>query len=247
MNINYNVTGSERKRLVSIISRLTGEKALYSGMPAMAYTIGGITISRDGVLSWDDSIDNHTILRLTQQLSVEGFEPEEAIELFEEDEEDTDGFTISVPYEGFDPDSLERLQKLIDSKDRLIRKALGTNRLTVQAQDEQVSFPWWKNIPNPEEIQAFMAFISALCKMAKEAKRVTATEKPVESEKFAFRVWLNRMGLGGADNKEVRAILLKNLDGYAAFPTRAAADAFNAAQKAKREAARNEAEETTEQ
>ena len=47
MNINYNVTGSERKRLVSIITRMTDEKATYQGAPTMAYTVGGFTVSRD--------------------------------------------------------------------------------------------------------------------------------------------------------------------------------------------------------
>ena len=35
MKINYNVTGSDRKQLVSIISRETGIKATYKGMPSI--------------------------------------------------------------------------------------------------------------------------------------------------------------------------------------------------------------------
>ena len=65
---------------------------------------------------------------------------------------------------------------------------------------------------------------------------VVATEKPVESEKFAFRVWLLRLGFNGAEYKAQRATLLKNLSGPAAFPNQAAADAFGAAQKEKRSA-----------
>ena len=36
--------------------------------------------------------------------------------------------------------------------------------------------------PQPEETGAYTAFIAALCRMAKEAKRVTATEKDVDSD-----------------------------------------------------------------
>ena len=96
----------------------------------------------------------------------------------------------------------------------------------------------WDTLPEPEEIQAYMAFIAALCAMAKQAKRVTSYEKEVESEKFSFRVWLLRMGFKGNESKAQRAILLKRLSGNAAFPNKTAADAFSAAQKAKRDAAK---------
>ena len=250
MNINYNVTGSERKRLVSIITRMTGEKATYQGAPTMAYTVGGFTVSRDGALTWDDTIDNHTVLRLAGMLEAEGFQTEEPIDLPEEtlsytgenltSEEMSEGLTISLPMDGFNPDSLDRLQKLVDSKARLIKKALGASRLTIRIHGDKVEFPWWNRMPEPEETQAYIAFIANLSAMAKEAKRVVAVEKPVESEKFAFRVWLLRLGFNGAEYKAQRAILLKNLSGSAAFPNKAAADAFSAAQKAKRDAAKAE-------
>jgi hypothetical protein len=91
-----------------------------------------------------------------------------------------------------------------------------------------------------------MSLISALSKMAKEATRVTATEKEVESEKYAFRGFLLRLGFIGADSKAQRKILLKNLSGSAAFPNKEKADAFSAAQKAKRDAAKASAEATEE-
>ena len=151
---------------------------------------------------------------------------------------DEAGLTISLPLDGFNPDSLDRLQKLVDSKASLIRKALGANRLTVQVVDCTVRFPWWDTMPEPEEVAAYSAFLAALCRMAKEAKRVIATEKDVESEKYAFRGLLLRMGFIGAESKEQRKLLLKNLSGASAFPTKAAADAFAAAQKEKRIAAK---------
>ena len=248
MRINYNVTGSERKRLVSIITRMTGEKATYQGAPTMAYTVAEFTVSRDGALTWDSTIDNHTVLQLAEMLEAEGFQPEEPIDLPEETisytgedlttEEMSEGLTISLPMDGFTPDSLDRLQKLVDSKARLIKKALGAQTLKIRIRDDKVEFPWWPRMPDPEETQAYMAFIANLSAMAKEAKRVVATEKPVESEKFAFRVWLLRLGFNGIEYKAQRAVLLKNLTGSAAFPNAAAANAFSEAQKAKRESAK---------
>ena len=55
MNINFNVTGSERKRLVSIITHATGDKGTYEGVPTMAYRIGGFTVDKTGGLSWHAS------------------------------------------------------------------------------------------------------------------------------------------------------------------------------------------------
>ena len=151
---------------------------------------------------------------------------------------DEAGLTVSLPLDGFNPDSLDRLQKLIDSKAALIKKALNADRLTARTRDDNVEFPWWDTLPEPEETQAATAFIAALCKMAKEATRVTATEKEVESEKYAFRGFLLRLGFIGAESKAVRKTLLKRLSGTAAFPNKEKADAFSAAQKAKRDAAK---------
>ena len=253
MNINYNVTGSERKRLVSIITRMTGEKGFYQGAPTMAYTVGGFTVSRDGALSWDSTIDNHTVLRLAEMLEAEGFQPEEPINLPEEDEsipytgedltseEMSEGLTISLPMDGFNPDSLDRLQKLVDSKASLIKKALGAQSLTIRIKEDKVEFPWWGRLPEPEETQAYMGFIAALCAKAKEAKRVNAKEREVESEKFTFRVFLLSLGFIGNEYKAQRNLLMKRLDGSAAFPTKAAADEFSAKQKAKRGTVKDEA------
>jgi hypothetical protein len=82
--------------------------------------------------------------------------------------------------------------------------------------------------------------------MAKEAQRVTAKETEVESEKYAFRCFLLRLGFIGSDSKAQRKILMRRLSGTAAFPNKEKADAFSAAQKAKRDAAKASAEATEE-
>jgi hypothetical protein len=145
--------------------------------------------------------------------------------------------------DGFDSNSLDRLTKLIDSKASLIRKALGADRLTVQLRNDAVCFPWWDTMPSPEETSAYTAFIAALCRMAKEAKRVTAKEKETESEKYTFRCWLLRLGFVGAEHKHDRAILLQNLSGHAAFKNQADADAFYQKLKEKKAAQKAAAQE----
>ena len=238
-------------------------------MPTCNYEIDFFTVTKDGTLLFDDRSDSEEVEKVLEAIAVAGFECETAAEDAEQaapaketeetaqeaaqaateadsaDESEQAGLTVSLPLDGFNPDSLDRLQKLVDSKASLIRKALGADRLTVQASEGTVRFPWWDELPAPEETAAYTAFIAAICKMAKEAKRVTATEKDVESEKYAFRGFLLRLGFIGADSKEQRKLLLKNLSGSAAFPNKEKADAFSAAQKAKRDAAKAAAAENT--
>ena len=241
MTLNCNVTGEDRKRLVKAISEFTGLPSKFLGVPSCAYEVGDCQISRTGSISFNENADIEKIRALARALQENGFSlevPEMETVAEESDILPDTGLQILLPLDGFNPDSLDRLTKLIDSKAALIRKALGADRLTVQMWNEAVCFPWWDTMPTPEETSAYTAFIAALCKMAKEAKRVTATEKEVESEKYAFRGFLLRLGFIGAESKEQRKLLLKNLSGSAAFPSKEKADVFSAAQKARRDAAK---------
>ena len=141
--------------------------------------------------------------------------------------------TIEVPRDGFTEESIINLQKIIDSKASLLRKALGTDDLSVQISEDRIAFSWF-HIEDPANTSAYAHLVSALCQMAQKAKRVTAKEKPVESEKYAMRIWLQRLGFGGSEFKEERALLLKNLSGTSAFKNQAEAEAFNEKLKAKR-------------
>jgi hypothetical protein len=53
--------------------------------------------------------------------------------------------------------------------------------------------------------------------MSKNATRVTATEKAVDNEKYAFRCFLLRLGFIGSEYKAERKLLLKNLSGSSAY------------------------------
>ena len=47
----FNVTGSERKKLVSIISEILNQPIEYLGMPSVAYEVGNIHIDKQGTLT----------------------------------------------------------------------------------------------------------------------------------------------------------------------------------------------------
>ena len=239
--MDFNVTGAERKRLVSAISDLTGKDANYCGAPSFAYEVGAFHIDRNGVVSF---ALRDQAAGLAEALLDRGF-VSQVSNLGCEDEDDsedsdlsTEGLTISLPKDGFTEVALGNLRKLLDAKGALIQKALDADQLTFEVTEDRVSFPWWDRMPGADETQAYLSFVAALCAMAKDAKRVTVTEKDVESEKYAFRGFLLRLGFIGAESKEQRKLLLRTLSGSAAFPNQIKADSFLAGQKAKRDAAK---------
>ena len=220
MVINYNVTGAERKRLVAALSNLPGVKAKYLGMPSMAYEVGGFIIDKNGNLELIDKVNSEEFERVAGYLAGEGFIAEEETSATEgkqtADSEDI-GLTVSMPRSNFTEKALENLKAIIEAKGKLIRHALDVEDLPIEVSEDQVSFPWFEEMPSPEEVQAYTHFISALCEMARNQKRITVKEKETPNEKYAFRCFLLRLGFIGKEYKEERKILLRNLTGSSAF------------------------------
>jgi hypothetical protein len=127
------------------------------------------------------------------------------------------GLTIEMPLEGYTEENIANLEKLIASKAGLIKKAIGAYALSIERTETTLKFPWFAFGASGEEADAYSRLISALYTAAKEQKRVTAKDKDVENEKFAFRVFLIRLGFLGDEYKSARKILLRNLSGNSAF------------------------------
>ena len=246
--MNIRLATENRKAAAARLAEIIGGTSRYTKVPRCAYEVGPYFLEKDGTVTVPDDADLQPLRTLAEEGLLEPFEaetePQEqeadmaATEADSADSDAENGLTISLPMDGFNPDSLDRLIKLVDSKATLIKKALNAQRLTIRRDDDRVSFPWWDEMPEPDEAKTYMSFIAALCKMAKEAKRVTAKEAEVESEKYAFRCFLLRLGFIGSESKAQRKILMQRLSGTAAFPNKEKADAFSAAQKAKRDAAK---------
>lgn len=228
MEIRYNITGSERKRLADCIAGFLGYEKKYLGVPSCAYQVGYIEVSKDGTISFADRADSEEIETLLKELEQEGFHAEPALpqggEIFPAEEEakpaDTApqeanvGLTVEIP---LDKVAVGNLTKLLEAKGSLIKKALGITDLRIEVLDDRVVFPWFGELPDSDAVKGYTHFISALCEMSRNAKRVTATEKPVDNEKYAFRCFLLRLGFIGSEYKVERKILLKNLTGSSAF------------------------------
>jgi hypothetical protein len=239
MELKYNVTGSERKSLVGAISTVLDAPTNYLGAPTFAYEVGGYHIDKNGTVTGPDNLD------LKDALHQQGFDATptfEDLQMTEEEElglgrtrreniqgengmlasdvpepNEGIGLVIEMPRASFTDTALENLKRLVDSKDALIKKALGTETLELEITDEKVRFPWFEDGTDPDAVKAYTHFIAALCEMARVQKRVTAKEKETGNDKYAFRCFLLRLGFIGTEYKEERKILLKNLSGSSAF------------------------------
>ena len=231
MKIEFHRTGAERKALVTALAEILETRPKYKGMPSAAYEVGNFTVTKDGTLEFDDTYEEELLENLLERLADYGIvaaSPEmaqawfdaRAAELSEESgtepQEENVGLTVEIP---LDKVAVGNLTKLLDAKGNLIRKALGITDLRIEVLDDRVAFPWFSQV-DADSAAAYTHFISALCEMSKNAKRVTATEKPVDNEKYAFRCFLLRLGFIGAEYKMERKILLKNLSGNSAFKTK---------------------------
>ena len=225
MEIRYNVTGAKRKELVKVIADATGARAEYKFMPTCNYEIDYFTVTKDGTLLFDDRADSEEVEQVLETIAAAGFECEahdgEKLPTEEESkaidtapQNKTVGLMVEIP---LDKVAVGNLTKLLDAKGGLIKKALGVDTLPIEIQEDRAAFPWFPELPDADSVKAYTHFISALCEMSKNAKRVTVTEKAVDNEKYAFRCFLLRLGFIGSEYKTERKILLKNLTGSSAF------------------------------
>ena len=109
--------------------------------------------------------------------------------------------------------------------------------------DDRVIFDGFGTATDSETVQAFTNLAAAMNRMAITQKRVQAKDVDDSNEKYAMRVWLVRIGFGGADHKTDRRILLERLTGHTAFRNDEERAKWTERQKAKREAAKAEQSE----
>ena len=75
--LNYNVQGEERKKLVQIVSEIINTAAVYKKVPTCAYDIGTFTVSKTGVLSWTEDTDVETVKTVVAGLQMMGLNAKE--------------------------------------------------------------------------------------------------------------------------------------------------------------------------
>ena len=162
-----------------------------------------------------DGTEKEIVEDLIRQLREHGFQDD--MEITEEVPVQQDKLTIAISKESLTDTALENLQKIIANKQMLFQRAFRTDSTEVEITEEKINFTWFPYTTDSDEIAAYTQFISRLCDMARDAKRVSSKPTETDNDKYAFRCFLLRLGFIGKEYTTARKILLRNLTGNSAF------------------------------
>ena len=213
--IRFTLESKQRPKLAQEIGRILGTVPHYERVPSCAYDIAGYRLDKEGVLHIPEGVAVEMVEHLIRQLRECGFQDD--AEFTEEVPMQQDMLTIAVPKEILTDTALENLQKIIANKQILFQHAFRTDSTEIEITDEKINFTWFPYIVDGDDIAAYTQFISRLCDIARDAKRVSSKPTETDIDKYAFRCFLLRLGFIGKEYKTARKILLRNLTENSAF------------------------------
>lgn len=213
--IRFTLESKQRPKLAQEIGKILGTAPHYERVPSCAYDIAGYRLDKEGVLHIPEGAELKMVEYLIRQLRENGFQDD--AEVIEDVAVQQDRLTIAVPREIYTDTALENLQKIIENKQTLLQRAFQTDSTEVEITEQKINFAWFLYTEDGDEIAAYTQFISRLCDMAKDAKRVSSKPIETDNDKYAFRCFLLRIGFIGKEYKTARKILLRNLTGNSAF------------------------------
>lgn len=211
--IRFTLESKQRPKLAQEIGNILGTAPHYERVPSCAYDIAGYRLDKEGVLHIPEGAEE-TTKDLIRQLRERGFQDD--AEVTEEVPVQEDKLTIGIPRESLTDTALENLQKIIANKQTLFQRAFWMDSTEIEITDEKINFTWFPYTVDGDEIAAYTQFISRLCDMARDAKRVSSKPTETDNDKYAFRCFLLRLGFIGKEYKTARKILLRNLTGNSA-------------------------------
>ena len=212
--IRFILEPKQRSKLAQEIGKILGTAPHYEWVPSCAYGISVYRLDKEGVLHIPEGAEE-TAKDLIRQLRERGFQDD--AEVTEEVPVQEDKLTIGIPRESLTDTALENLQKIIANRQTLFQRAFRMDSTEIEITDEKINFIWFPYTVDGDEIAAYTQFISRLCDMARDAKRVSSKPTETDNDKYAFRCFLLRLGFIGKEYKTARKILLRNLTGNSAF------------------------------
>ena len=213
--IRFTLESKQRPKLAQEIGNILGTAPHYERVPSCAYDIAGYRLDKEGVLYIPEGVEEETVEDLILQLRECGFQDD--AEVTEEVPVQQEKLTIVIPKDSLTDTALENLQKIIANKQTLFQRAFRMESTEIEITDEKINFTWFLYTVDGDEIAAYTQFISRLCDMARDAKRVSSKPTETDNDKYAFRCFLLRLGFIGKEYKIARKILLRNLTGNSAF------------------------------
>ncbi len=259
---------ANRKDVVKAVSGILGEPSKYLGVPTCAYQIGNCTIDRSGAVETEDEKTAELVRaglleqglietphteadETTVSIPVEGMSAEGLKNLV--------FLTRSKQYlinRAFAEDVFRVPTALVEELGSTEIPDAETFLQTFQNhaegcrgisfQDGKITFTL-PTAGDPGMIKAFTHLTAAMVRQAKEQKRISPKETIEENEKYYMRIWLLRLGFGGAEGKEIRDLLMKKLKGHSAFRTEENKQRWQEARRNEREAAKQQEQSPAEE
>lgn len=206
--MDFNVTGPQRKKLVKKLEAITGQRAVYQGMPSTAFVVGEYTVSKTGQITPSPTED------IVSALARAGFHAVGGQAEEEEAPAEVIGITITIPRDRLTDTAVENFRNMVSSKAALIQQAFGLRELPTEVGDEEIIVRWFEGTENTQYAEDF---VRAMVDKAQEQKYVSPKPLVTDNPKYSFRVFLNALGFKGGDNKRLRKDLLANLEGSSAW------------------------------
>src|SRR5699024_6447403 len=142
MIVKFNVKGKERKKLVESVSEYLNIPFDYKGTPSFAYQIGDYVVDRIGTLEGPSN-----------EALIQTLKSEHSFEAPQDEQPETYTLSIEYPREAFDEQTIKNLEKLIQSKNTLIKQALAIESTRIDLEDDRISFPWFERELPPDELE----------------------------------------------------------------------------------------------
>lgn len=253
-------SATDRKAMAKAVADYLGETLHYMGPPTFAYAAGQVIIHRDGTIT-SETYEGEAELRafleqngfampLTDELNITLPTTDMTVmhlknlvfmlhakQYLLNRAVGAPCFAVSAELvnalETLPPDTTEAFLALV------AQNGEGCRGFAFDSESVTLTFA---RSEDPDCNKAYAQLASAMMTKAKEASRIKSDEQKPENEKYYFRSWIIQLGFGGADFKTTRKVLLQNLKGYSAFRTDEDADKFKVRMKAKRKAAKAQAD-----
>ena len=207
--IRFTLESKQRPKLAQEIGNILGTAPHYERVPSCAYDIAGYRLDKEGVLHIPEGVEEETVEDLILQLREHGFQDD--AEVTEEVPVQQEKLTIAIPKESLTDAALKNLQKIMANKQILFQRAFRTDSTEIEITEEKINFTWFSYTADSDEIAAYTQFISRLCDMARDAKRVSSRPTETDNDKYVFRCFLLRRGFIGKNIRQRERFCLEIL------------------------------------
>lgn len=222
-------TSQNREELIKRIQMLTGGRPEYcSGMEGdtpFACKIGNYIVLWNGDLEIRKDAANDKVLN---QLSAAGLlDNREAFQTEKRKREPT----LRVYWSGLSEQTTEIIFHMLTEKNHLLSKAIPGFRFSRKC----MTFPLFYR--SAEERKAYQDLSKNLINTAKkrkwfqQKKSSSKKEELPKSDKYAFRVWLNQLGMKGKNYAASRKLLTQNLSGNTVYSNEKKLQTYNQKRK----------------